>query len=180
MPSTTGPVAGWLLCSAGALNEDVGGVGSSAAAPLARGIRGHELGLVGRPGTMGRMHPKEQVVRDLYAARARGDLVAVTALLDPDIEWHEPYEYLGHLRGRAAVLDALRETIDATRGSFRIELHDVLASDDHAVALVEWGAERDGRALSGHEVAVYHVRDGRVSEVWFYTEDTHGIDEIFA
>ncbi|HEX5465692.1 MAG TPA: nuclear transport factor 2 family protein [Candidatus Limnocylindrales bacterium] len=126
------------------------------------------------------MHPNEALVRALYAARERGDLEAVAGLLAPDIDWHEPYEYLGHIRGRDAVLEALRETVAATHGSFRITLHDLLASDQHAVALVEWRAERDGRHLAGREVAVYHVDDGRVSEVWFYTEDTHAVAEMLA
>lgn len=129
---------------------------------------------------MHRMHPNEAVVRDLYAARERGDLEAVGGLLAADIEWHEPYEYLGHIHGREAVLAALRETVAATRGSFHITLHDLLASDDHAVALVDWRAERDGHALAGREVAVYHVREGRVSEVWFYTEDTQAVAEMLA
>ena len=124
------------------------------------------------------MRSNETVVRDLYAARERGDLEAVARLLAPDIDWHEPYEYLGHIHGREAVVDALRETVAATHGSFHITLHDVLASDEHAVALVEWRAERDGRPLTGREVAVYHVEDGRVTEVWFYTEDTHAVAEM--
>jgi ketosteroid isomerase-like protein len=126
------------------------------------------------------VHRNEATVRELYAARERGDLEAVAALLAPDIEWHEPYEYLGDLHGRSAVLDSLRETVAATRGSFHISLHDVLASEIHAVALVEWRAQRDGRELAGREVAVYHVDDGRVTEVWFYTEDTHAVEEMLA
>jgi ketosteroid isomerase-like protein len=124
------------------------------------------------------MHPNEQAIRDLYAARGRGDLAAVAELLAPDIDWHEPYEYLGHIHGRGAVLESLKETIAATHGSLEISLHDVLASDDHGVALVEWKAVRDGRPLAGREVAVYHVRDGRVDEVWFYTEDARAGIEL--
>jgi ketosteroid isomerase-like protein len=124
------------------------------------------------------MHRNEATVRELYAARERGDLEAVAALLDPEIEWHEPYDYLGDLHGRREVLDSLRETVAATQGSFHISLHDVLASDLHAVALVEWQAQRDGRDLAGREVAVYHVEDGRVVEVWFYTEDTQAVEEM--
>ena len=126
------------------------------------------------------MRSDADVVRELYAARERGDLAAVAGMLAPDIDWHEPYEYLGHIHGRAAVLDALRETVAATHGSFHIDLNDVLASDEHAVALVEWRAERDGHPLTGREVAVYHVREGQVREAWFYTEDTTAVAEMLA
>jgi len=125
------------------------------------------------------VHPNEQVVRDLYAARERGDLDAVAALLHPEIDWHEPNEYFGHMRGRERVIETLREAVDATGGTFRIDLHDVLANDDHAVALVQWSARRDARAIQGQEIAVYHVRDGVVREVWFTANDPGSVDEFF-
>lgn len=127
---------------------------------------------------MSPMHSSEQVIRDLYAARAVGDLVRVAELLAPDIEWHEPYEYLGDLHGREAVIESLREAVEATAGTFSLSLHDVLASDRHAVALVLWSAVRDGRAMSGREVAVFHIRDGRVAEVWFSAENPEEVDEF--
>jgi ketosteroid isomerase-like protein len=125
------------------------------------------------------VHPNEKVVRDLYAARERGDLDAVAQLLAPDIDWHEPYEYLGDIKGRDHVIETLREAIDATGGTFRIHLHDVLANDEHAVALVQWSARRDARAMQGQEIAVYHVRDGVVREVWFTANDPGSVDEFF-
>ena len=125
------------------------------------------------------MHPHEQVVRDLYAARERGDLEAVAALLDPDIDWHEPYDFLGDIKGRERVIETLREAVEATRGTFRIHLHDVLANDEHAVALVEWSARRDARAMQGQEIAVYHVRDGVVREVWFTANDPGSVNDFF-
>lgn len=125
------------------------------------------------------MHPNEQVVRELYAARERGDLDRVRELLAPDIRWHEPYEYFGDIEGREHVLETLRESVEATGGTFRINLHDVLANDEHAVALVQWSARRDARAMQGQEIAVYHVRDGVVQEVWFTANDPGSVDEFF-
>jgi uncharacterized protein len=125
------------------------------------------------------VHPNEQVVRDLYAARERGDLDAVAALLAPDIDWHEPYEFLGDIKGREQVIEALREAVEATAGTFRIHLHDVLANDEHAVALVEWSARRDARAMQGQEIGVYHVRDGLVREVWFTANDPGSVSDFF-
>ena len=124
------------------------------------------------------MHPSEALIRDLYAARARDDLARVREILDPAIEWHEPYEYLGDLHGREAVMAALRETVAATAGTFQLELHDVLANDQHAVALVEWSAQRDGRAMHGREVAIFHVRSGRVVEAWFSAEHPDEVTEF--
>lgn len=124
-------------------------------------------------------HPNEQTVRELYAARERGDLDRVAELLAPDVEWHEPYHFLGDIHGRERVLETLREAVEATHGTFHIGVHDVLANDEHTVALVEWSAQRDGRDMRGQEIAVYHLRDGVVTEVWFTANDPDAVDEFF-
>jgi len=128
-------------------------------------------------------HPSETLIRGLYAARARGDLDAVRAILAPDIVWHEPgpdSPYTGQLRGADAVLGMHTQAMALTGGTFRLELHDVLANDAHAVALVNWSAERGGRRLTGREVAVYHVRVGRVTEAWFHPDDAATVDAFWA
>ena len=125
-------------------------------------------------------HRNAAVVRALYEARGRGDLQAAAALLAPDVEWHEPYEFLGDIHGREAVVEALREAVEATAGSFHIDLHDLLANDEHTVALVTWSAVRDGRAMEGREIGVYHVRDGLVREVWFTANDPEAVTDFFS
>ena len=47
-----------------------------------------------------------------------------------------------------------------------IELHDVLANDEHAVALYTARGERAGKQLNDNEVQIYHFRDGKMSEAW--------------
>jgi ketosteroid isomerase-like protein len=54
-----------------------------------------------------------------------------------------------------------------TNGTLRWELHDVLANDDHTVALHITRAERKGRSLADRVVYVFHVRDGQIREAWF-------------
>ena len=124
-------------------------------------------------------HPDATVVRRLYDARARNDLDAAAALLAPDVAWHEPYDYLGTLHGRDAVIAAISHSMEETGGTFRLDLHDVLASEEHVVALVMYSAERHGQRLSGKEVGVFHVADGLIREVWFATdEDVDAVSEF--
>jgi ketosteroid isomerase-like protein len=119
------------------------------------------------------------VVRRLYEARERHDLDATAELIAPDVVWHEPYEYLGTLRGREAVLGAIRRSMAETEGTFSLHLTDLLASDQHVVALVDFSAERHGRRMSGREIGVFQVADGRIAEVWFYTaEDPDAVSEF--
>jgi hypothetical protein len=45
-------------------------------------------------------------------------------------------------------------------GTFRVEFHDVLANDEHAVALYVVRGEREGRTLEDRSVLASHVRIG--------------------
>jgi ketosteroid isomerase-like protein len=128
-------------------------------------------------------HPHETLVRGFYGARARRDLEAVRDMLAPDVVWHEAGSrppYTGDLIGREAVLAMMAKAAELTGGTFHLELDDVLANDRHAVALVDWVAERDGRTLRGKEIAVFRARDGRLAEAWFYPDDLRAVEAFWA
>ena len=128
-------------------------------------------------------HPHEALVRGFYAARARRDLAAVRDAIAPDVVWHEAGSrppYTGDLIGREAVLAMMAKAAELTGGTFRLDLDDVLANDRHAIALVNWVAERGGRTLRGKEVAVYRVRDGQLAEAWFYPDDLGTVETFWA
>jgi ketosteroid isomerase-like protein len=125
------------------------------------------------------MHVDAEVVRRLYEARQTNDLDAAAELIADDVVWHEPYEYLGTLNGRAAVMDAIRQSMVETEGTFKLTVTDLLASDLHVVALVDFSAERHGGWMSGREIGVFRVDDGHIREVWFYTaEDPDAVSEF--
>lgn len=60
--------------------------------------------------------------------------------------------------------------MDLTDGTFREEVHDILAGGDHAIALVRQQARRDDRFFDYPSVHVWHVRDGRLSEFWEFPD----------
>jgi len=119
------------------------------------------------------------VVRRLYEARGGGDLDAAAAVIAPAVVWHEPYDYLGTLNGREAVIGAIRQSMTETEGTFSLKVTDLLASEDHVVALVDFSASRHGIAMAGREIGVFRTADGLIQEVWFYTaEDPDAVSEF--
>ena len=119
------------------------------------------------------MHPNEELVRRFYDARARGDREEIGRILAADVRWHEPAGAYGNLSNDLVGLDAVfAELFDVMERDYSsgMTVHDVLANDEHAVALVSWWAERGGDRIDGREVGVYHVRDGAVDEVWFLAD----------
>ena len=127
-------------------------------------------------------HPNEQLVRHLYDARRRGDLDTVRSLLASDVRWHDPYPppFGGDFSGADAVVAWMFGPLASEMEDAGLELHDVVANDRHAVALVEWWAVLDDRRMDGREIGVYHIEDGKVAEVWFTTGDKQASDAFFS
>lgn len=92
-------------------------------------------------------HPNEDLLRKGYAAFAEGDLDTIMGLFDDDITWHLPgrNQLSGDHRGKEQVGALLGKIMELTQGTFQIELHDVLANEDHGVVLAHETAERDGK-----------------------------------
>ena len=125
----------------------------------------------------------EQVLRGGFDAFSRGDLDHLRKeVFTENTVWHvggrspmsgtyrgeEMYQWFGRL-------------FELTGGTFRIQLHDVTTSDQHAVALTEANAEREGKKLEGAKgIQVHHFEAGKISESWLSAEDPYTFDEFWA
>jgi ketosteroid isomerase-like protein len=128
-------------------------------------------------------HPNEDLVREGYAAFGRGDLDTLqTRFFADGIRWHFPGRspFGGDYTGAGEVLTWLGRTFEASGGTIRIELHDVIGNDDHVVALTTVRAEREGRTLVDNSVQVFHIHDGKVTEVWTHPADLYASDEFWS
>ena len=127
-------------------------------------------------------HPSEALVRDGYAAFSRGDLDAIRAIFDPAIIWHVPGKspVSGVYKGIDEVFELFGRLFTETGGTLAHELHDVVANDEHVVALIRQTAERNGKKLDARFAHVQHVRDGRVIESWYLSEDESAANEFWS
>jgi uncharacterized protein len=55
--------------------------------------------------------------------------------------------------------------LELTGGTFRLDVHDILANDTHGIVLVTTHAERDGRTLASRRVDIWHLADGKAHGV---------------
>lgn len=127
-------------------------------------------------------HPNEELLRTLYDAFSRQDLETAGTLLADDVTFHQPGRnpLSGDYEGVQAVLNLLRTLGERSGGTFRAEVHDVLASDEHAVGMLRVTGKREGRDLNVPVVHVFHVRDGKLAELWIHPLDQHAIDAFWA
>lgn len=118
-----------------------------------------------------------QVVHQAMDAFNAGDSQAAAALIADDVEWHE----IGSaepIRGREAL--AARFGTGLPNWKISVEVHDIIANADHAVALVTATAHMDNRTLTYRTAEIYHIRDGKISARWAFSNDTAAINEFFA
>ena len=125
-------------------------------------------------------HPNAALLRKGYEAFDKGDVAVLTELFAEDVVWHVAgnNQISGEHRGKEAVFAAFAKTVGVPPLSFKIELHDVLANDEHAVALMQATASRQGKQLDLRDVTVYHIRNGKVTEFWSFAEDQRATDEF--
>jgi hypothetical protein len=56
----------------------------------------------------------------------------------------------------------------------------MLANEEHAIALVTATATMGGKSFTYRTAEIYHVRDGKVTARWAFSDDTAAINEFFA
>ena len=128
-------------------------------------------------------HPNEDLVREVFAANRRGDIDALRNQYFADgIRLHYPGRspLAGDHDGVAQVFGFFGRVFELSQGTFRTELHDVVANDEHAVALFTARADRVGRRLEDRVVEVFHIRDGKATEAWIYPADLYVSDEFWS
>ena len=81
-------------------------------------------------------------------------------------------------RGKAALQAATAE--GAADYRITATLHDVVANDEHTIALVEATATRGGRTFTYRTVEIYHIKAGKLVERWAFSDDTAAITAFFA
>ena len=115
-----------------------------------------------------------RLVREFYESRARDDFDAIRSILAEDVVWREPdvgAEHTGDLHGAETVLDMIREAQSLTGGTFILTPREIVANGEHAVAMIDWSATRGCKRLEGKEVAVYRIREGRITKASFHQDD---------
>jgi uncharacterized protein len=122
-------------------------------------------------------HPNAALVREVSERTERdGDMTAAFEYLADDVVWHE----IGSdepIRGKQALVERFSKLSQG--GSIKTETHDVVANDEHTIQLVTATATMGDRELVYRTAEIYHIRDGKVTERWAFSDDTDRINRFF-
>jgi len=121
-------------------------------------------------------HPHAATYRATLKAFNDGDADAFAEHLADDVVWHSIGGETMH--GKAAVAESMSGLAEV---DFNVELHDVVANDDHLVALVTANVTAGGKSITYRTAEIMHANaDGKVTERWAFSDDTAAITEFFA
>jgi uncharacterized protein len=123
-------------------------------------------------------HPNAAMVRRALDAFNRGEIQEFADMVADDVEWHQ----IGDpslLHGKQALAESMpgEGQVD---WEITADVHDVVANDEHTVALVNATARRGGRTFEYRTAEILHIRDGKITERWAFSDDTAAIAEFFA
>jgi len=122
-------------------------------------------------------HPNAAKIRAASDAMEQsGDMTSQMDMVDDNVVWHE----IGSdepIRGKQALIE--RFTGMPEGAGITVETHDVLANDDHTIALVTATATMGDRELVYRTAEIYHMREGKITERWAFSDDTDRINKFF-
>jgi ketosteroid isomerase-like protein len=124
-----------------------------------------------------------EVLKRYVGAFKRKDWEAATAFWADDVILHVQGRnpLVGDFVGKRAFLEHYGRVFADLGGTVElVEVREVLLSAQHAVALVKERAVRGQRSLDFDRVNVYHLRGGKIGEIWSYDSDPYELDEFWA
>ena len=129
------------------------------------------------------MQSNEELIRSGFEALQAGDTNAFFDLHTDDVVLHYPGRgpLSGEYRGKEQLRALLRRQTELLGGeSPELAIHDVLANEDHAVVLQTFRGSRDGKTIEDHSVLVFHMTDGKASDIWIHPQDQYAQDEFWS
>ena len=128
-------------------------------------------------------HENVELLQSWFAAQARADIPAMQTILAEDVVWHVPGKNLlsRDYRGKPEVFGFFMRARELSGGTVRVEPIEIIAGDQHAIALVRVYAEREGRTLDGElQAFTFRIEAGHIAEFWFLVEDRYAVDAFWS
>jgi ketosteroid isomerase-like protein len=111
-----------------------------------------------------------------HKAFATRDMAALREINAENIEWYTPGDHplSGRLVGIDAVLGWMKKSAEVTNGTFRVEIHRIVADEEYAVAISTYRGERKGIVLEMPGVQIFRrdpVRNQIIeARIWVYDD----------
>ncbi|WP_019011304.1 nuclear transport factor 2 family protein [Deinococcus aquatilis] len=131
---------------------------------------------------MNSSEPHRETALRLLSAFKQRDLPTLQALIAPEAVLHVPGQHAiaGEKRGLPAILDFFARMAERSEQTVLVNVKDVLASPDHAVALCTITATRLDRSLHNDVAYVMRFQRGQLLSLHMHNYDQDHVNQFWA
>jgi len=124
----------------------------------------------------------KEVVEAYSIALSKGDIKTAFSYFSPDAKWHQPgnNKFSGTKSGLDAIGKMLADMMEATQGSLVIKPTSALmVNGNFASCPVRFNAKNGDKTVGMNGNDLYEVVDGKIVQVWLFSEDQPTEDEFW-
>lgn len=114
-------------------------------------------------------------------ALEQGDLESVFSMLSDGVKWNMGGNgpLSGTIIGKKDLADCLGKFAELSNGTFRVITNWAAENGDYVVASVDSLAERNGKNLKNPGVDLFRIENGKIQEVWTFSQLQAEEDEFW-
>ncbi|MBC7691224.1 MAG: nuclear transport factor 2 family protein [Methylotenera sp.] len=127
-------------------------------------------------------HPHALVLEKIYADFAKGDIKSILAACSEKMTFQVSGKsrLAGKFDRSNFEKDFALKLMELSGGTFKMEVHDILASDQHAVVLASDHLIRDGKETMYRTAHVWRFEGGKPVAWYEYPRDLYQFDAIWS
>ena len=121
----------------------------------------------------------KEVVEAYSIALSQGDIPTAFSHFSPDAKWHQPgnHQFAGTKTGLEAIGKMLGDMMGATQGSLIIKPAGAMMVNGNFVSCpVRFSAKSGDKSFEMNGNDLYEVVDGKIVQVWLFSEDQDAED----
>lgn len=127
-------------------------------------------------------HPNAHVLEKIYADFAKGDIPALLEACAPEITFQiaGKSKLAGKYTKANAASGLFAKIAEMGGADYKLEVHDILASDRHGVVLVSSVLHKNGEKIQLRATHVWRMENGRPVAWYEYPRDMYQFDAAWA
>lgn len=128
------------------------------------------------------IHPNAVVLNKIYADFSKNDYKSLFAACADEMTFQVAgkSKLAGKFTNDTFEQNYITPMMEMTGNTLKLEVHDILASDRHAVALASQTMVRDGKTVQMRTVHVWRFDNGKPVAWYEYPRDLYAYDALFS
>jgi uncharacterized protein len=127
-------------------------------------------------------HSNALLLKKLYSDFSRGDVSAVLAACAEEMTFSIPGKsaLAGKYTKATFASDFVTKLMELSGGTIQLTVHDILANDQHGVALISETLTRNGQKLEFRGCHIWRFQNGKPLAGYAYPRDLYQYDQIWS